>query len=325
VNMKKNDLPYVSIILPTYNVGEYIDRCLESCVQQTLFNIEIIVVDDCGSDSSIKRAKRWAAQDSRIKIVVNDTNRGTYHARRVGVEAATARYIIFLDPDDTLALNASEVIYNAAVETCADIVFFKYEEFPIAKKNKQELPKNSCTHEELMENIFQKTKNLNYGTPGKAFSRESLIKSFVLSDVNVECKLIFAEDVLIFFVAALNSEKTSSTEDVLYNYFRNPGSATTSSNKSDVMQKCSQIDKVVAFLRGAITKQDNAISITEMAGKKVIGKLLSDKALISRYVIGDSGESYYLSRVLESWLMRGGVVDLLRAFIYIISFGKVAK
>ncbi|WP_243832725.1 MULTISPECIES: glycosyltransferase family 2 protein [unclassified Campylobacter] len=74
----------ISIIIPTYNVEKYIARALESCINQTFKDIEIIVVDDCGNDKSIEIAKEYAKKDTRIKIVYNEENLGLLRARYEG-------------------------------------------------------------------------------------------------------------------------------------------------------------------------------------------------------------------------------------------------
>ncbi|BEK33830.1 hypothetical protein B11447_12720 [Campylobacter jejuni] len=81
-------MPKISIILPTFNVEKYITKALESCINQTFKDIEIIVVDDCGSDKSIDIAKEYAKKDERIKIIHNEENLGTFAARNNGVKAA---------------------------------------------------------------------------------------------------------------------------------------------------------------------------------------------------------------------------------------------
>lgn len=98
----------ISIILPTYNVEKYIARALESCINQTFKDIEIIVVDDCGNDKSIEIAKEYAIKENRIKIIHNEENLKLLRARYEGVKVAKAPYILFLDSDDYLELDACE-------------------------------------------------------------------------------------------------------------------------------------------------------------------------------------------------------------------------
>ncbi len=109
--------PIISIIIPTYNVESYIGRCLNSCINQTLGDIEIIVVDDCGSDGAIQIAKAYAKIDSRIKIIHNERNLGIFAARIKGIQKANGLYITFLDADDYLDTKACEKSYQAVLES----------------------------------------------------------------------------------------------------------------------------------------------------------------------------------------------------------------
>ena len=89
----------VSIIIPVYNVKDYLDRCLRSAVGQTYKQIEIILVDDGSNDGSAQMCELWAIVDGRIKVIHKE-NEGLGHARNTGLENATGKYICFLDSDD---------------------------------------------------------------------------------------------------------------------------------------------------------------------------------------------------------------------------------
>ncbi|EAH4846282.1 glycosyltransferase family 2 protein, partial [Campylobacter coli] len=116
----------ISIILPTYNVEKYIARALESCINQTFKDIEIIVVDDCGNDKSIEIAKEYAIKDNRIKIIHNEENLKLLRARYEGVKVAKAPYILFLDSDDYLELDACEECVKILDENTEMICFNAY-------------------------------------------------------------------------------------------------------------------------------------------------------------------------------------------------------
>ncbi len=109
--------PFFSIIIPTYNVERYIARCLESCINQTFSDIEILVVDDCGSDDSIKIAQSFADKDSRIRIIHNPRNLGLFGARLSGEKEARGEYILPLDSDDYIELCTCKVLYRAITRT----------------------------------------------------------------------------------------------------------------------------------------------------------------------------------------------------------------
>lgn len=94
--------PKFSIIVPMYNVEKFIARALESAINQSFKDIEIICVDDCGQDKSIEIAKEFAKKDKRIKIVQNERNLGTFATRNNGALSAKGEYLLFLDSDDFL-------------------------------------------------------------------------------------------------------------------------------------------------------------------------------------------------------------------------------
>ena len=114
----------VSIIIPVYNVEKYISQCLDSAINQSLKDIEIIIVDDCGSDNSMDIAKEYAKNDNRIKIIKNSQNQGPFTSRNNAVLAANGEYLVFLDSDDFLDLRACEIAYNATKDGYYDIIKF---------------------------------------------------------------------------------------------------------------------------------------------------------------------------------------------------------
>lgn len=101
-----------SIIIPAYKVENFIQRTIQSAINQTYKDIEIIVVDDKGEDKSLQIAKNLALQDNRIKIVENKENLKLYQARFEGLKVATGDYIINLDGDDYLDENLVQKCYE---------------------------------------------------------------------------------------------------------------------------------------------------------------------------------------------------------------------
>lgn len=124
-------MPKVSIIVPIYNVEKYLDRCMESLLNQTLKDIEIIMVDDGSPDNCPKMCDEYAKKDSRVKVI-HKKNAGLGYARNSGLDIAVGEYVAFVDSDDYVDLNAYEVLYNSAIDYNADTVFagFKTETTP---------------------------------------------------------------------------------------------------------------------------------------------------------------------------------------------------
>lgn len=169
----------ISIILPTYNVEQYIARAIESCINQTFKDIEIIVVDDCGNDNSINIAKEYSKKDKRIKIIHNEKNLGLLRARYEGVKVANSPYIMFLDPDDYLELNACEecikildeqdevdlVFFNAIVES--NVISYKKFDFNSGFYSKKRVcKKNYCKEKFILDYV------------GETYKKEIVFRSF---------------------------------------------------------------------------------------------------------------------------------------------------
>lgn len=113
----------VSVIIPVYNVEEFLRQCLASVASQTLSDIEIICVNDCSSDNSQVILDEYAAENENFILLMHDKNRGLSAARNTGLEVSTGQYVFFLDSDDLLARdNALEILYRAACADAADEV-----------------------------------------------------------------------------------------------------------------------------------------------------------------------------------------------------------
>lgn len=116
--------PLISICIPVYNVEKYLCECLDSIVNQTLCNIEIICVNDGSTDRSLDILESYKIKDSRIKLISFATNKSVLQARKVAVEVATAPFIMFVDSDDSLELDACEKLYSYIKEYDVDILHF---------------------------------------------------------------------------------------------------------------------------------------------------------------------------------------------------------
>ena len=115
----------ISVIVPVYNAEKYLKKCLDSLVNQSYKDLEIILVNDGSQDGSEKICKDYEEKDSRI-ILINKNNGGPSSARNLGIEKANGEYLSFIDSDDYLALDFYEKLEKSITKNNADIAFCKY-------------------------------------------------------------------------------------------------------------------------------------------------------------------------------------------------------
>src|SRR5699024_3182846 len=114
------DRPLLSVLIPVYNVAAYLEECLTSVVNQTLKDLQIILIDDGSTDASAEIAARFAAQDERIQLI-HQENRGLGAVRNRGVRLARGAYLTFLDSDDTLPRDALRALVDSLEHSGADL------------------------------------------------------------------------------------------------------------------------------------------------------------------------------------------------------------
>lgn len=115
----------ISIIVPVYNVEEYLNQCLDSLVNQTYQNLEIICINDGSADGSLEILKSYAQNDQRI-MVINQENTGVAEARNRAIKVATGQFMMFADGDDWLELDACETLINIMDKECPDVIMYSY-------------------------------------------------------------------------------------------------------------------------------------------------------------------------------------------------------
>ncbi|MBZ7976859.1 glycosyltransferase family 2 protein [Campylobacter sp. RM12637] len=213
-------MPLISIILPTYNVEKYIARALESCINQTLKDIEIIVVDDKGQDKSIDIAKEFANKDSRIKIIDNITNKGTYEARNIGVRNANSELIMFLDPDDELELNACDIALES-MKSNIDMVCFSA--FSIINNQSSYFIKRD---NKLLGNIEYMQEKSIWSICARVIKKDLFLK--VIEIIGKHNRLVMAEDALISYVLANICNRILLNSNIVYKYYEDIESITKS-------------------------------------------------------------------------------------------------
>ncbi|EGF1229169.1 glycosyltransferase family 2 protein [Campylobacter jejuni] len=227
-------MPKISIILPTYNVEPYIERALQSCINQTFEDIEIIVVDDCGSDKSIEIAKDYANKDERIKIIHNEKNLGLLRARYEGVKVANSLYIMFLDPDDYLELEACEEV-SKYLDQNNDLVCFNYN---TNFEKKYFFINKNYNIDEYLKFLAKKIVDANlynWNMWTRVFQKQKYLKTF--EKIKINFKLTMAEDALFVALYYLECKYIITLDKSLVNYnIQNINSSTNERKNFDKMQ-----------------------------------------------------------------------------------------
>lgn len=243
----------VSIIIPVYNVEKYISECLDSCINQTLQDIEIIIVDDCGSDKSIDIAKEYAKKDSRIKIIKNNQNKGLFLARCEGLKSATGKYIISLDSDDFLDLKACEIAYNATKDGYYDMVTFGIYRWSGEATVFTEFESLSFDSADEFGDWFFRNKNIFWNICGRLIKRDIYLANLdFLSAIN--SRLIMAEDMLAMFVIMHNCQRLNFIFDMLYYYRYNPSSSTNDKSIENIKESIKSFEEVIAKMKEFVLK-----------------------------------------------------------------------
>jgi len=242
--------PKISIILPVYNVEKYIAQALNSCINQTLKEIEIIVVDDCGQDESIKIAQNFAKQDNRIKIIHNHKNLKLLKARYEGVKAANAEFIIFLDADDFLDEKICEICFKAlSNHQDIDLIVFDYMEQNALNAEFQPPKhpfKNTLLNKQEFLSFLFLGKSIN-NIAGNVYKRKLYLK--VLEKNLKEIPTItHCEDGLLFFTYCLYIKKVLSLDFAGYFYRFNEKSSSRMINVEKVKNIFKDLNFVCEYL-----------------------------------------------------------------------------
>ena len=215
----------VSVIIPVYKVEKYLNKCIESVVNQTYQNLEIILVDDGSPDSCPKICDEWAEKDGRIKVI-HKLNEGQSVARNAGLKIFTGDYLTFVDSDDYISLNLIEECMNEIKDN--DFLVFGYNFVDSSERIfKGLIPQDQIIwfkdHMTLFICIMWQIKifDKNYGVcPTGVWTR--LYNSRIIKEKNLyfqDTREIFAEDLYFNLNCFLLSEKAKFLNDPYYNYY----------------------------------------------------------------------------------------------------------
>lgn len=214
--------PLISVIVPVYNVEKYLDRCIQSIIDQTYQNLEIILVDDGSTDDSSQKCDEWEKKDNRI-VVIHKSNGGLSDARNIGIIHAKGEYIGFIDSDDCVNHNMYQALYDILLKTKADIAECKCVSFHDEKEISLEKDPDSSglicyklfsPEEALLELILGR--NLKQTVWNKLYKKKCINTFFPVGKIN--------EDEFWTYRIFGGANRIVAVDDALYYYFQRDSS-----------------------------------------------------------------------------------------------------
>lgn len=245
----------ISVIVPIYKVENYLKKCIDSIVNQTYKNIEILLIDDGSPDNCGIICDEYAKKDERIKVIHKE-NGGLSDARNYGIEASTGDYIIFIDSDDYVSESMCENLLICALENNADIVSCNFKEIYV-DNNKEKINKQSIKEslevytnlEVIYKYFFDYTVDINV-VWNKLYKRELFFKRESIrfpkgklhEDDYTICKLYYYANKIVII------------NDVLYYYIRRCDSITGNFSDINILDKIDAIIEHYNFAKNKETK-----------------------------------------------------------------------
>lgn len=236
--MDENSNILISIIVPVYNVQKEIDKCVESLINQSYKNIEIILVNDGSTDKSGLICNKYSKLDSRINVIHKE-NGGLSDARNVGIKAATGEYLLFVDSDDNIELDSCEVFIKSLNKRKVDIVVGEARR--IEGDNISYLKHSNLTNGKeysSREYIKLAIEALEWYAPSwlNLYKREFILKKSIFFK-----KGILHEDMQILPKLFLEADTIIYMQYCFYNYQIREGSITQSNNKTKNIESMKNI------------------------------------------------------------------------------------
>lgn len=204
-------MPKISIIIPNYNNAKYLSRCIQSAINQTYRDIEIICIDDKSTDNSLEILDKYAKANSNFKLIALEKNSGVSNARNEALKVCTGDYVCFLDSDDYIELNSCKELYESIMNMGTDLACGGH--IKVNQRNQhisKWLPKK-CLSTEPLKDIYEFTKHRNV--------TQKLFKMAIIRENNLafDKSLNYMEDALFLVNYLKHCNSISGVQKVLYN------------------------------------------------------------------------------------------------------------
>ncbi len=244
----------VTVIIPAYNVEKYIGQCLDSVLNQSYDNLEVVIINDASTDSTLEIIQDYINRDNRISLINYTTNKGNGFGRNDAIVKSTGEYILFVDSDDTIEKNTVETLLSQAKADNSDVVLYGHRQIAMKHRKVQSciefIPDQNLTDLEKDDLYvrFLLQKSGLFIQPWKYFVKRSLL---------IDCKIgfdesgIYYEDIIYSSKLLYHIDKLSVVGLPLYNYFTRKGSITKTWTRKTIESRFSAIISVREFLKQA--------------------------------------------------------------------------
>lgn len=222
----------VSVIIPVYNVKQYLTKCIESVLQQSLSNFELILVDDGSTDGSGELCDKYALHDARIKVI-HLINGGVSRARNEGIKNANGQQIVFIDGDDWIEDSYLSELYRLLIENNADISVVGF----ISDDEKHRTEYSIFTNEKQLTGKESLDYIADIQKPWVGFAGGKMYRSSLIKELSFNEKISICEDSLFNCYAMLKANKVAVSHKCLYNYRIRLTSATLTANAEKLLTK----------------------------------------------------------------------------------------
>ena len=221
--------PLVSVIIPVYKVEKYLDRCIESVVNQTYKNLEIILVDDGSPDNCPAMCDTWAERDARIKVI-HKKNGGLSDARNVALDIVKGEYVTFVDSDDMILPNAVELfIHTLSQNRCDTVLTAKYISFY------KDFDVENAVCDDIQIYNSKEALGIMFCDIKRWEAWGTLYSKSLFETLRFPFGRLY-EDVFVIPRAVYNSNKVAIIDAKVYCYYSNPESIMRSGNKKAIVK-----------------------------------------------------------------------------------------
>ena len=328
--------------MPVYNASKYLDRSINSILNQTYDNLEIIIVDDSSTDNSKDIIKKYASEDNRIRPIYSEINQGVSKARNIGLNIFSGDYVLFMDADDYITKDAVEIMINKSIKYKADVV----DSYHLVINNNKTFLESKPLKEDLVMGDKSNIEMLTKAT----YITGKLIDKKLVKDLLFNVDLRRYEDLVFEHELKLKLNNYVLIKDVVYYYYQVSGSLINTlgekhtaymdaakevmdlykNESKEVKEKIESLLFTNAFLTG-ITKivkndkniDDNVNILKEYLLRfKDVFKTYEDNKMISKFIKNKYNKMVNNDKKIKSFIKLTKKIDFISLYFKYLSISN---